>query len=240
VTGTLTQVLCEVLAGAAFAQLVRPGAPIIFGTFAANISMQTGAPTFGTPEPALVLYGAAQLARRTGLPFRSGGALCGSKVPDAQAAYESNATIIPAVMGGVNFMLHAAGWMEGGLVSSYEKFVMDCDQLGMMHSFANGVDVSPEAQALDAIAEVGPGGHFLGCDHTQNNFKTAFYRSEVADNGSFEQWEIEGSRDTYQRANTMWKKTLADYEAPELDPGIDESLRDFVAQKKAAVPDSFT
>jgi trimethylamine--corrinoid protein Co-methyltransferase len=240
VTGTLTQVLCEVLAGAAFAQLVRPGAPIIFGTFAANISMQTGAPTFGTPEPALVLYGAAQLARRTGLPFRSGGALCGSKVPDAQAAYESNATIIPAVMGGVNFMLHAAGWLEGGLVSSYEKFVMDCDQLGMMHSFAKGIDTSPEAQALDAIAEVGPGGHFLGCDHTQNNFKTAFYRSEVADNGSFEQWEIEGSRDTYQRANTMWKKTLADYEAPELDPGIDESLRDFVAQKKAAVPDSFT
>jgi len=233
VTGTLTQVLCEVLAGAAFAQLVRPGAPIIFGTFAANISMQTGAPTFGTPEPALVLYGAAQLARRTGLPFRSGGALCGSKVPDAQAAYESNATIIPAVMGGVNFMLHAAGWMEGGLVSSYEKFVMDCDQLGMMHSFAKGVDISPEAQALDAIAEVGPGGHFLGCDHTQNNFKTAFYRSDIADNGSFEQWEMEGSQDTAKRANTLWKKTLADYQAPALDEGIDEALCDFVAQKKA-------
>ncbi len=240
VTGTLTQVLCEVLAGAAFSQLVRPGAPIIFGTFAANISMQTGAPTFGTPEPALVLYGAAQLARRTGLPFRSGGALCGSKAPDAQAAYESNATIIPAVMGGVNFMLHAAGWMEGGLVSSYEKFMMDCDQLGMMHSFAKGVDISPEAQAMDAIAEVGPGGHFLGCEHTQNNFKTAFYRSDIADNGSFEQWEMEGSRDTAQRANTLWKKTLADYEGPALDPGIDEALCDYIARKKAAVPDSFT
>lgn len=240
VTGTLTQVLCEVLAGAAFSQLVRPGAPVIFGTFAANISMQTGAPTFGTPEPALVLYGAAQLARRAGLPFRSGGALCGSKTPDAQAAYESNATIIPAVMGGVNFMLHAAGWLEGGLVSSYEKFVMDCDQLGMMHSFAKGIDISPEAQALDAIAEVGPGGHFLGCEHTQNNFKTAFYRSDIADNGSFEQWEMEGSRDTATRANLLWKKMLAEYEPPALDPGIDEALQDFVRTKKAAVPDSFT
>jgi trimethylamine--corrinoid protein Co-methyltransferase len=143
-------------------------------------------------------------------------------------------------MGGVNFMLHAAGWMEGGLVSSYEKFVMDCDQLGMMHSFAKGIDISTEAQALDAIAEVGPGGHFLGCEHTQNNFKTAFYRSEVADNGSFEQWEMEGSRDTATRANALWKKTLAEYEAPALDPGIDEALCAFIREKKAAVPDSFT
>ena len=117
---------------------------------------------------------------------------------------------------------------------------MDCDQLGMMHSFAKGVDVSEEAQAMDAIAEVGPGGHFLGCDHTQNNFKTAFYRSEVADNGSFEQWEMEGSLDTAQRANTLWKKTLADFEAPALDPGIDEALLEYISKQKAAFPDSFT
>ena len=240
VTGTLTQVLCEVLAGAAFTQLIRPGAPVIFGTFAANISMQTGAPTFGTPEPALVLYGAAQLARRTGLPFRSGGALCASKTPDAQAAYETNATIIPAVMGGVNFMLHSAGWLEGGLVTSYEKFILDCDQLGMMHQFCNGVDVSPTGQAMDAIKEVGPGGHFLGCAHTQDNFKTAFYRSDTADNNSFEQWDMEGRLDSAQRANKIWKQRLAEYEAPAIDPALDEALKAYMQQRKDSEPDAFS
>lgn len=239
VAGTLTQVLCEVLAGIGFSQLVRPGAPVIFGTFAANISMQSGAPTFGTPEPALVLYGAAQLARRYNLPFRSGGALCGSKSVDAQAAYESNATILPAVMGGVNFMLHSAGWLEGGLVSSYEKFILDCDQLGMMHSFANGIDLSENAQALDAIREVGPGGHFLGCAHTQANFQTAFYQSTTTDNGSYEQWEMEGSRDSAMRANANFKKQLAEYEAPPLDPAHDEALLEYMAKRKASERDAF-
>ncbi len=240
VTATLTQVLAEVLAGAAFSQLVRPGAPIIFGTFAANISMQTGAPTFGTPEPALVLYGAAQMARRYGLPFRSGGALCGSKSVDAQAAYETNATLIPAVMGGVNFMLHSAGWLEGGLVASYEKFILDCDQLGMLHSFAKGVDLSENGQAMDALREVGPGGHFLGCAHTQANFKTAFYQSTTTDNGSFEQWEMEGKKDSAQRANAIWKKQLADYVAPPLDPAIDQALQDYMAERKASEKDAFS
>jgi len=237
--GTLTQILAEVLAGAAFTQLCRPGAPVVMGTFASSISMQSGAPTFGTPEPSLVLYGAAQLARRIGIPFRSGGSLCASKVCDAQAAYESAQTLTPTVMAGTNFVLHAAGWLEGGLVSSYEKFVMDCDQLGMMQQFSLGVDLSENGQAMDAIAEVGPGNHYLGCAHTQANFETAFYRSAIADNNSFEQWHAEGSHTAEDRANKLWKKWLAEYEAPPLDEGIDEALKEFMEKTKASMPDAF-
>src|SRR6185503_16486685 len=140
--GTLAQILAEVLAGAALTQLVRPGAPVLYGTFAASISMQSGAPTFGTPEPSLVSYGAAQLARRLGLPFRTGGSLCASKVPDAQAAHESANTLNMTLLAGTNFSLHAAGWLEGGLSSGYEKFMMDIDQLGMSQRFAEGIDLS--------------------------------------------------------------------------------------------------
>jgi trimethylamine--corrinoid protein Co-methyltransferase len=240
VAGTLAITLAEALAGAAFTQLCRPGAPVVFGSFASSMSMQSGAPTFGTPEPALVLYGAAALARRLGIPFRSGGSLCGSKIPDAQAAYESAQTLLPTLLGGVNFVLHSAGWLEGGLVSSYEKFIMDADQLGMMQVLSGGVDLSPDAQALDAIREVGPGNHFLGSAHTQANFETAFYRSNIADNNSFEQWETEGGLDACQRANKIYKQMLADYSAPDLDPAIDEALQSYVTEKKASMPDSFT
>ncbi len=236
--GTLAQVLAEVLAGGSITQLCRPGAPLIFGTFVSAISMQSGAPTFGTPEPTLVLSAAAQLARRLNLPFRSGGALCASKLPDAQAAYESANTLNPTLLCGVNFVLHAAGWQEGGLASGYEKFVMDCDQLGMMARLAEGYDITDNGQALDAIREVGPGSHYLGCSHTQANFETAFYRSNIADNNSFEQWEAEGRLDAAQRANKIWKKWLADYEAPAIDPGVDEALQAFMAEKKASFPDS--
>src|SRR5450755_152133 len=199
VAGTAAQTLAEALAGMAFAQLVNPGAPVIFGSFASSISMQSGAPTFGTPEPALVLYVMAALARRLGVPFRSGGSLCASKVPDAQAAYESAATLQPTVLAGVNFVLHVAGWLEGGLAMGYEKFVMDADQALMMHTLLAGVDLSENGQTLDAVREVGPGKHFLGCAHTQANFETAFYRSPLADNNSYEQWEAEGAKDMAQR-----------------------------------------
>jgi trimethylamine--corrinoid protein Co-methyltransferase len=239
VAGTLTQVLAEVLAGTAFTQLVRPGAPVIFGTFVSTLSMQSGAPTFGTPEAAKAIYGAAQLARRAKMPFRTGGSLCASKVPDAQAAYESAQTLLPTLHAGTNFVLHAAGWLEGGLSSSYEKFIMDLDQLGMMHVLAQGIDLSENGQAMDALREVGPGGHFLGCAHTQANFETAFYRSTVADNNSVEQWEAEGRKDAPQRANATWKKMLADYEAPPLDPGIDEALQEFMRKKKESMPDAW-
>ncbi|MFO1058582.1 MAG: trimethylamine methyltransferase family protein [Dongiaceae bacterium] len=236
--GTLAQVLAEVLAGAGTTQLVRPGAPVVFGVFASSISMQSGAPTFGTPEPTLVSLAAGQLARRLGIPYRTGGSLCASKVPDAQAAYESAQTLLPTLQAGTNFVLHAAGWLEGGLASGYEKFVMDADQCGMMQVLANGIDLSENGQALDAIREVGPGSHFLGCSHTQANFETAFYRSSIADNNSYEQWEAEGRQDAAQRANKIWKRMLQEYEPPEIDPAVDEAVQDFIARKKAAVPDS--
>jgi trimethylamine--corrinoid protein Co-methyltransferase len=220
VAGTAAQTLAEALSGMAFIQLVAPGAPVVLGSFASSISMQSGAPTFGTPEPALVLFVMAALARRLGVPFRSGGALCGSKIPDAQAAYESANTLLPTCLGGVNFVLHTAGWLEGGLAMGYEKFVMDVDQAGMMHTLLAGVDLSENGQAMDAIREVGPGKHFLGCAHTQANFETAFYRSPLADNNSVEQWEAEGAKDMIARANAMWKKQLASYEPPALDPRL--------------------
>ena len=238
VAGTAAQILAEALAGMAFTQLVRPGAPVVFGTFASSISMQSGAPTFGSPEPALVLYITASLARRLGVPFRSGGGLCAAKIPDAQAAYESANTLQTAMLAGVNFMLHTAGWLEGGLVMSYEKFVMDADQANMMQVFMQGADLSDNGQALDAIREVGPGQHFLGCSHTQANFESAFYRSTIADNNSFEQWQAEGGQDAAQRANKLWQSMLNQYEAPAIDPGVDEALQEFITKRKHALPDA--
>ncbi|MDP6964390.1 MAG: trimethylamine methyltransferase family protein [Acidimicrobiales bacterium] len=239
VAGVAAQTLAEALAGMTFIQLVNPGAPTVFGSFAMSMSMQTGAPTFGTPEPALILYTMAALARRLGVPFRSGGNLCASKVPDAQAASESISTFIPAILGGVNFMLHSAGWLEGGLSMGYEKFIIDADQCGLAASFVKGVDLSENGQALDAIKETGPGQHFLGSAHTLNNFETAFAVSEVANNDSYEQWSEEGSLDAAQRANTIWKKMLNDYEPPPLDEAIDEAMLDFIAKRKEELPDEF-
>jgi trimethylamine---corrinoid protein Co-methyltransferase len=232
------QTLAEALGGMTFVQLIRPGAPVVLGSFASSMSMQSGAPTFGTPEPALVLYAMAALARRLGVPFRSGGNLCASKVPDAQAAYESAQTFIPTILAGVNFVLHAAGWLEGGLAVGYEKFIMDADQCGMAAVFVKGIDLSENGQAVDAILENGPGQHFLGTAHTLANFETAFYRSEIADNNSFEQWQEDGSLDAAQRANRIWKRMLREYEAPPIDEGIDEELREFIAKRKASMPDS--
>ena len=238
VAGAAAQTLAEALGGMAFVQLVRPGAPVVLGSFASSMSMQSGAPTFGTPEPALVLYVMASLARRLGVPFRSGGNLCASKIADAQAAYESAATFQPTILAGVNFVLHAAGWLEGGLAIGYEKFILDADQCGMAAVFVKGVDLSENGQALDAILTNGPGQHYLGSAHTLANFENAFYRSEIADNNSFEQWQEDGSLDANQRANAIWKRMLREYEAPPLDAGLDEALNEFIAKRKAAQPDS--
>jgi trimethylamine--corrinoid protein Co-methyltransferase len=238
VAGTATQTLAEALAGMAFMQLLNPGCPMVLGSFASSLSMQSGAPTFGTPEPALVLYVMASLARRLGVPFRSGGSLCASKIPDAQAAFESAQTLLPTCLAGVNFVLHTAGWLEGGLAMGYEKFVMDADQLAMMQVLAKGVDLSENGQALSAIREVGPGKHFLGCAHTLANFETAFYRSPLADNNSYEQWDAEGRKDMTMRANERWKKQLEEYVAPPLDPAVDEALLDYMGRRKASFPDS--
>ena len=236
--GVCAQTLAEAMGGMAFVQLVRPGAPVVLGSFASSISMQSGAPTFGTPEPALVLYTMAALARRLGVPFRSGGNLCASKIPDAQAAYESAATFVPTILSGVNFVLHAAGWLEGGLAIGYEKFILDADQCGMAAVFVKGVDMSDNGQALEAILQNAPGQHYLGSAHTLANFESAFYRSEIADNNSFEQWQEDGSLDAAQRANRIWKRMLTEYEAPPIDEGVDEALQEFIAKRKASMPDS--
>ena len=185
----------------------------------------------------MVIYTAAALARRLGVPFRSGGGLCGSKLPDAQAAYEAANTLQTAALAGVNFMLHTAGWLEGGLAMGYEKFIMDCDQANMINVLLGGMDLSENGQAMTAFEEVGPGKHFLGSAHTLSNFETAFYRSTVADNNSYEQWSAEGNLDTAQRANKIWKQMLADYEAPSLDPAIEEALTAFMTEQKASFAD---
>jgi trimethylamine--corrinoid protein Co-methyltransferase len=236
--GTLSQILAEVMTGIAYSQLIRKGAPIVFGAFVASIDMSSGAPIFGTPEATKILYGAAQLARRMNLPFRSGGGLCGSKMPDAQAGYEACQTLNTTLLAGVNFALHSAGWLEGGLVSGYEKFVMDADQLGALHRLADGVDISENGQAMDAFREVGPGGHFLGCDHTQRNYKDAFWSSNVFDYRPYEAWSEAGSPITSELANTIWKKKLNDYQPPPLDPSVDEALLEYIAKKKNSLPDS--
>jgi len=240
VAGTLTQVLAEVLAGVAYSQLVRKGAPVIFGAFVTSIDMNSGAPTFGTPEASQITYGAGQLARRLGLPYRSAGSFCGSKLPDAQAGYESANSLNMGLLSGVNFMLHSCGWLEGGLVSSFEKFVMDSDQLGTLHHLAKGIKIDTNAQALSAIREVGPGGHYLGCEHTQENFKDAFWRSELLDYKPFETWAEEGSRDTQALASLRVEKILSDYQKPYLDPAIDEELKEYISKKKASMKDSFS
>jgi trimethylamine--corrinoid protein Co-methyltransferase len=234
----MAQALAEALSGLAYCQLVRPGAPVIFGTFASSMSMATGAPTFGTPEAGLAIYVMAELARRVGVPFRSGGQFTASKTPDAQAAYESASTILPTIQAGVNFVLHAAGWIEGGLALSYEKLIMDADQLGMMAVYADGVDMSENGQAMEAFRTNPPGQHFLGNAHTLENFESAFYRSSVADNNSYEQWHEDGELTIAQRANAVWKKMLVDYEAPPLDEAIDAAMIAYIDQRKSEEPDA--
>ncbi|WP_116081987.1 trimethylamine methyltransferase family protein [Tropicimonas sp. IMCC34011] len=236
--GTLTQVLAEVMAGVAYSQLVKPGAPVIFGAFVTSIDMNSGAPTFGTPEAAQVTYGAGQLARRLGLPFRSAGGFTGSKLPDAQAGYESANSLNMGLLSGVNFMLHACGWLEGGLVASPEKFIMDADQLGTLHKLAAGAPHDEGAQAMDALREVGPGGHYLGCAHTQANYRDAFWRTEVLDYKPFETWDEEGGRDTMALATARLEKMMGDYVAPPLDAALAEELESFVARRRGELAES--
>ncbi len=238
VAGTLAQVLAEALAGLALVQLIRPGAPCLMGSFASGVSMQSGAPTFGSPEAGQTVLAAGQLARRLGVPFHTVGALTSSKLPDAQAEQESTYSLLMSVLAGANFINHAAGWLESGLTSGFEKSVIDADLCGKLMTFVQGIDLSDNALALEAIREVGPGSHFLGSAHTLANFETAAYVSTSADSNSFEQWQAEGGLDAAQRANKRWKKLLADYQAPPLDPAIDEALLAFIAKRKAEMPDA--
>jgi trimethylamine--corrinoid protein Co-methyltransferase len=237
--GAIAQSLAETMVGCALTQLERPGAPVIFGNFLSSMSLRSGAPTFGTPEPAAGTLVVGQLARRLGLPLRSGGAFTTSKLPDAQAMQESVVSMLSAVHGGANFILHAAGFLDGLLSMSYEKFVLDADFCGALHTYLGGVRVDDNQLAVDAFAEVGPGSHFLGCSHTLANYTTAFFDSRTADNSAWETWSEAGGLDAARRANLQWKKTLADYQPPPLDAAVDEALRDFVARRKAALPDQW-
>ncbi len=232
--GTLAQQNAETLFGICYAQMLNPGkAPVIYGQFLANIDMKSGAPCFGTPENALTLYAGAQMARYYKLPFRSGGNFTSSRIPDAQAGYESAGTIWPTVQAGTNFVLHAAGWLEGGLISGYEKLVLDAEMLGMMARYVRGIGFTDDDFAWDAFDEVGPGNHFLGSAHTLRHYNTAFYQHKVFNMDNYEKWEEEGSEDTYKKANKVWKQMLKDYEQPALDESILEELNDFVAHRRA-------
>ena len=233
--GTLAQQNAEALAGIALCQMIEPGTPVVYGSFLTNIDLQSGSPVFGSPESQVGLYASAQMARHYGLPFRGGGAFASAKLPDAQAGYESMMVMLPTLMARTNFVLHAAGWLENGLVAGYEKFVLDCEILGMLHTWARGLDLSDEAFAWDAVAEVAPGGHYLGTQHTLRHFRDAFYRAELFDYNSAEQWALNGSEDSYARAGRKVAQLLAGYQAPALDPGMAEALRAFVARRKEAI-----
>ena len=237
VAGTMTQVLAEAMACLALVQLINPGAPCLMGSFASTLSMQNGAPTFGTPEAGQMVLAAGQLARRLGVPLHTVGTLSASKLPDGQSQQEAAWGLMMSMFAGANLINHATGWLEGGLVTGFEKTILDADICGKVARFFDGIDLSENAQAMGAIAQTGPGAHFLGSDHTQANFMSAFFRPETPDNNSYEQWNAEGGLDAAQRANALWKRRLEEYEDPGLDPAIDEALLEYITRRKAEKPD---
>ncbi len=233
----LAQTHAEILAGVALSQLARRGAPVVYGNFNTTMNLKTGALTFGTPEANLSNFAFAQLGRRLGVPVRCGGQLTAANTADGHAMQESTASMLAGVLAGSNFIYHAAGWLEGGLTMSYEKFVMDLDHCGMMLRMIQGLDVTDEAFARDAYREAGPGQAFFGARHTLAHFETANYVSELPDPGAYETWMENGAPDAQRRANARWKAMLDAYEPPAIDPGVDEALRDFMARRKAETPD---
>ena len=235
----IAQAHAEAMVGIALTQLVKPGAPVVYGSFLTTMDLKTGAPTFGTPESSLATMAISQLCRRLGLPFRCGGHLTASKVADAQAMQESTDTMNPAIMAGANFVFQAAGWLEGGLTIGYEKFVMDTDRCGAVARMVEGLTLDDNGFASDAYEEAGIGHNFLGVAHTMRNYRTANYRAELADTNSFEQWTEDGSKDMQQRAYDRWTKMLREYEAPQIDEAVDEALLEFVVKKKASMDDAW-
>src|SRR5438105_10630978 len=231
--GTVAQQTAEALAGIALVQLIRPGTPSVYGSFLTNTDMQSGSPAFGTPESALGILASAQMARHYRLPFSGGGALTSSKAPDAQAAYESMMCMWPTVLGRVNFVLHAAGWLESALLASYEKFVIDVEALRMFEwMLTKGLPVDEEGLAMDALREVGPGGHFLGSEHTMRNYRTGVYRPVVSSTDNFDRWNRKAAMTADKVALEKWKQLLADYPDPGIDPGVDEQLKECIARRR--------
>ena len=238
IAGTLAQVLAEAMASLALVQLIKPGAPCLMGSFASTMSMQSGAPTFGTPEAGQMVLASGQLARRLGVPLHTVGTVSASKTADAQSQQEGTWGLMMSLFAGANMINHATGWLEGGLVTSFEKTMMDADLCGKLCRFFDGIDLSENAQAMDAIASTGPGQHFLGAEHTQKNFFTALFRPDLADNNSFEQWSADGSLNMTARANSRWKEKLEAYGDPGLDPIIDEALQGYIRKTKEEMPDA--
>ncbi len=232
IAASIAQGNAEALAGVALTQIVNPGVPVMYGSFTTNIDMQTGSPAFGSPEGALALLSGAQLARYYGLPYRGSGGLNNAKTPDAQAAYETQMTLWPAVLAHANLILHSAGWLEAGLVCSLEKFVLDVEGLAMMHRFFAGFEVDADSLALESIAEVGPGGHHFGTAHTMTRYLDAFYLPIVSDRQNYENWQDHGGLDAAQRANRLAKALLKQYERPAIDPAVEEELAAYVSRRK--------
>jgi len=237
---SVTQAMAEALMVCAYTQMVRPGAPFVLGNFLSSMSLKSGAPTFGMPEPVLSNYAIGQMARRVGLPLRCGGSLTASKIEDAQAAYESADSMHSTMLAGANFVLHAAGWLEGGLCTGFEKLVMDADRLGSYQKvLTQGLDVSDEAMARDAYGEVAPGGHFLGSAHTMRNYQTAFYEPALSDSENVESWEDGGGTDMRERAHARWTQMLRDYQPPPMEDATREALEAFVVKRKEELPDAW-
>jgi trimethylamine---corrinoid protein Co-methyltransferase len=237
IPAALTQQLAEALSGIALAQLIRPGCPVIFGSFLSNIDMQSGSPSFGTPESAIGLFCTGQLARHYGLPFRTGGGLTSSQTCDAQAAYESLMTLLPTFLAGTNFVMHAAGWLEGGLVSCYEKFIVDIELLRMLRVEFTPLEIDEESLAFGAHVEVGHGGHFLGAEHTMERFRECFYRPLLSSTANYERWLKLGGKDATARASDITAKKLDEYTPPPLDDAIRAELDDFVTRRRAELGD---
>jgi trimethylamine--corrinoid protein Co-methyltransferase len=229
--GAVVQQNAEALAGIAFAQIVMPGTPVVYGGFTSNVDMKSGAPAFGTPEYTRAAFAGGQLARRYNLPYRSSNANA-SNAADAQAVYESEMSLWGAVMGHANIVLHGAGWMEGGLTASFEKFVLDVELLQMMAETLRPIEVNEATLGLSAIREVEPGGHFFGAAHTLERYETAFYTPLVSDWRNYETWEESGAETATQRAHKIYKRVLAEFEPPPLDPAVKEELEAFVARRK--------
>ncbi len=237
IPATLAQQMAEALSGIALSQLIRPGSPVIFGSFLSNIDMQSGSPCFGTPESAVGLLATGQIARRFGLPVRSGGGLTSAQVPDAQAAYEGLMTMLPTFLAGINWVMHTAGWLDGGLVASYEKFVLDMQILELLQKEFTPLEFDEASLAFGAHQEVGHGGHFLGAAHTMERFRTCFYRPFLSSSDNYDRWMRGGARDTAARATDVWKKKLAEYEPPPLDEAIREELQAYVTRRRAELGD---
>ncbi len=237
IPAALVQQITEALSGIALSQLIRPGAPVIFGSFLSNIDMQSGSPCFGTPESGIGLLCTGQIARRFGLPFRSGGGLTSSQVPDAQAGYEALMTLLPTFLAGANWVMHSAGWLEGGLVAGYEKFVIDVQLVEMLQAEFTPLEIDEASLAFDAHVEVGHGGHFLGAMHTMERFRTCFQRPFLSNSENYERWSRKGAQDTAARAGTIWRTKLEEYEQPPLDDAIRTELQEYVIRRRAELGD---